>query len=769
MRAVLLLAAMVFSSGVHVSFAQSAGCPSERKIVIIQKGVNDTPSAVIAAAGNPNTEVLLAPDVDIDFSSIESTRGNEGPLIVLARCVTLASFQPPIIEAVSAQRGSSAGPGHAKLAASSVNAPGRVATGVADIGIPPVPGSGRTPHSLGPVLRYGTNKNRSSNADFIEIPCSQDNTAPTSSEGARILGFRVFAPNFADHQSSEVGINIAGCHDVEVANMEVAGWGSSAIRVDDAVHFSDIPTQEPRDILVRIHDNYIHHNQHSTSGGHALGYGVVVSNGAFAEIDQNVFDYNRHSITASGNAGGYHAIRNLLLKGGGFHNQILHRDIHVMDVHGTESCPNIPDVGGAAAGAGAGIVIGGLIGSAFGGPVGGAIGGIIGGLLGLFGGYEGAKATHTLFNCGDAGFKFVMEENTFQYAKTTDLKIRGKPRNQALIDANIFARSSKDDAIQLQTQDNVMVNGSNRYNDDTFGRYGVCDIDGDGLDDLVLMTGVTWWFSSAGVYPWSYLKPDPALLKDVKLGDVDGDQRCDVIKDGGNGKWMIASGGVEDWKLLGNYLAPLNEVQFAHFDPATDHGIRPPTHAFWRNFAGYWFVTPLSQPGGWTLVQSSSFPLASLRFGDFTGDGVTDILANEAGHWAISDAARQQWKNLNPILNDPVQHANIFIANMDATDNIDDVLRLDVPVTGIQGTTTLTATWQRSFNGSGPWTQFKTYSSTVDGDNIEDYVGFGNAFVGQFRGAPTASALTVDPNRIGHFFRPAQGRDGEEWLSYFAY
>jgi hypothetical protein len=111
----------------------------------------------------------------------------------------------------------------------------------------------------------------------------------------------------------------------------------------------------------------------------------------------------------------------------------------------------------------------------------------------------------------------------------------------------------------------------------------------------------------------------------------------------------------------------------------------------------------------------------------------------------------------------------MFIANMDADDNVDDVLRLDVPIVGIQGNTTVTATWQRSTNGSTPWNPWKSYAYTIDGSRVEDYVFLGTAFVGQFRGDPGASILTVDPNRIGHFYSPAQGKDREAWLSLFAY
>ena len=105
--------------------------------------------------------------------------------------------------------------------------------------------------------------------------------------GARVLGIRIFGLNFNDHQTSEKGINILSCPDVEIANTEVAGW-SVAINVDGGL--DAIPTEEPPEIFIKIHDNYIHHNQHSTSGSHSEGYGVEVGRGAFAAIFQNVFD-----------------------------------------------------------------------------------------------------------------------------------------------------------------------------------------------------------------------------------------------------------------------------------------------------------------------------------------------------------------------------------------------------------------------------------------------------------------------------------------------
>jgi hypothetical protein len=166
--------------------------------------------------------------------------------------------------------------------------------------------------------------------------------------------------------------------------------------------------------------------------------------------------------------------------------------------------------------------------------------------------------------------------------------------------------------------------------------------------------------------------------------------------------------------------------------------------------------------------------MSELRFGDFTGDSVTDVLAVENGHWAISESAISQWRTLNQTLSDPVRNKNIFIANMDADDNIDDVLRLDREVIsgGQQGVPTdselARLTWRRSKNGTATWALWKSYPFMYPVDN-PDYVPPSFGFVGRFGTAPGGGAMVIDASRIGHFFSPAQGAQGAEWLSLFPY
>ena len=421
-----------------------------------------------------------------------------------------------------------------------------------------------------------------------------------------------------------------------------------------------------------------------------------------------------------GDTGGYAAEQNLVLKGGGYHGGIGNTYTHSFDVYGT-----------------------------------------------------GCRWSEDL--CGDAGRQFWFLANAFQYRKDHAIKIRGKPDIGAVISENVFPHPGLeadwgDDAIHLQTRDNVEIGPGNVINFDSFGNYGVCDFNGDAVDDLFLATGVTWWFSSSGEFHWTYLNAKKERLNQVRLGYFDDDLRCDVLAEH-DGLWVISSGGTGDWKPFGTFSTPLSEVEFGRFDPSDRdfrRGVtRRTTHAFRRAPNGQWFVTPLAHQD-WQPVGSSGFPMNKLRFGDFTGDGVTDVLAVEEGRWAISESARGTWRRLNPTLDDPVK--DLFIANMDPDDNIDDILRLDRDYQQIEGGQRITLTWWRSHNGIGEWKKWKAYVFTVPANSREHILpSFG--FVGRFGATLGSDTMVIAPNRMGHFFNEAERRVGvsPDWVSIFPY
>jgi hypothetical protein len=574
----------------------------------------------------------------------------------------------------------------------------------------------RTPQSRGPVLRFGKHPGEKT---FLSVRSRPDRA---ENDHVRISGFRLYGPDFGQQSTDEVGINIYRSVDIEISNMEIAGWGGAGIKIaeDQPVKSElDTPGRITNFRQIKIHHNFFHHNQHPREGifdSHAEGYGVNVGHGAWAQITENVFDHNRHAIATAYDTGGYAAERNLVLKGGGFH--FLGFPTHSFDVHGSD--------GGA---------------------------------------YKG----------GDAGIAFRYVENAFQYRKDNAIYIRGKPAIRAYIANNVFPHPGLeadwgDDAINIHEdgKEHVEIGPGNVINFDSFGKYGVGDFDGDGVDDLFLATGKTWWFSSFGEFHWTYLNAKKERLDQVRLGYFDNDLRCDVLAER-NGQWFISSGGSGNWQLLGAFGVPLSEVEFGRFDPSQrDHrpgATRRTTHAFRRAPNGQWFVTPLSSPD-WKRVQSSSFPMKKLRFGDFTGDGVTDVLAVENGRWAISESARSRWRRLNPSLGDAV--GTLFIANMDPDDNIDDILRLErkiVPI--IRGSERVTLTWWRSRNGVKPWRRWKEHVFQYSSKEVTP--GFG--FAGRFGAAPGGGTLVIGPDRLGHFYSEAEIAVGAapEWTSLFPY
>jgi hypothetical protein len=157
--------------------------------------------------------------------------------------------------------------------------------------------------------------------------------------------------------------------------------------------------------------------------------------------------------------------------------------------------------------------------------------------------------------------------------------------------------------------------------------------------------------------------------------------------------------------------------------------------------------------------------MSRLRFGDFTGDGVTDVLAVQGGRWSISRSAVGSWERLNEHLSDDV--GPLFIEDLD-NNNIDDLIRLEV---GINTTGSLiheTFTWWVSDDGRSRWRKLKTYKLTR-ASALPVPPTF--AYAGRFGVAPGGGVLLIDHERFGRFFSEAEIKAGRtpDWSSLFAY
>ena len=310
-------------------------------------------------------------------------------------------------------------------------------------------------------------------------------------DNVRISGMRLEGAELGNADEDDpvsIGITVWSSVHVEIDNNELFGWRGSAVEVRDP--FNRINGYNYN--TVWVHDNFIHHNQHYREEG----YGVAVYESAYALIEKNEFDYNRHAIASSGDSGtGYYAVGNLVLAHGGVGGVPLPFawHTHIFDVHGTQDC------------------------------------------------YGAA------LYCGPAGEYFVYTDNTILYTNGTAIKVRGKPSAGALATRNVFAHSDHwggivDDGAFAQNPP-----GDNFYTpENTFGAnfsdmlvsaVPGCDFNGDGVPDAFLATGATWWYQSEALgpdSPWRHLRMSPKKRDNlVFFGDVNSDGICDVKDDKG--------------------------------------------------------------------------------------------------------------------------------------------------------------------------------------------------------------------------------------------
>jgi len=427
-----------------------------------------------------------------------------------------------------------------------------------------------------------------------------------ANDDVRISGLRIDGGEMgvADGDSERaIGISIYSAQNIEIDNNEIYGWRGSAISVYD----TDGRIQYGQNALtVRIHDNFIHHNQRA--GGN--GYGVETEYGAYALIEKNVFDWNRHAISSDGRPDtGYFAYRNLVLKNGGRNTWLLVSwlNTHMFDVHGREDCWGVE------------------------------------------------------LSCGAAGEYFDIQYNSMLYDAGIGFKLRGTPSIRADVKHNVFRHGSLwtslvNDGALNQTEPGLLIESDNLTGVDESDNLGSCDFDGDGIDDKFFATGQTWWYSSAGTGHWLYLNTSTLRVSEVALGDVTSDGKCDVtangkVSSGGTGPLSLltpvvvlqdTSGQLAEWSIEGGKIASVTypalvdgTLQWrgaADFDGDGRHDYlwqdATGQVAIW-NMAGGAHIGeghPGRVPAGWTFQ----------GLGDFDGDRQSDIVwRDEAGQVAI--------------------------------------------------------------------------------------------------------------------------------------
>ena len=219
--------------------------------------------------------------------------------------------------------------------------------------------------------------------------------------------------------------------------------------------------------------------------------------------------------------------------------------------------------------------------------------------------------------------------------------LRGKPTHKASFHDNVVVHNDAGKAVRLKdagcpTNACNLDIGPNLYNTDTSSELAVGDFDGDGRDDLFLANGTGWWYSSAGVTEWQFLRRSPLRIKDLRFGRFDSDAKTDVlfIERG----WYVWSAGQIAAKLVRGGGPRLTDCVFGDFD---GDGI---TDALWAN-GTTWSVAPAAQ-GPWIPKHNSRVAAVNLR--TFKGAGHDQIfwIDDAKSLWdPVSDSVTRDHRN----------------------------------------------------------------------------------------------------------------------------
>ena len=256
-------------------------------------------------------------------------------------------------------------------------------------------------------------------------------------------------------------------------------------------------------------------------------------------------------------------------------------------------------------------------------------------------------------NCADrsagyAGDYVIISYNTLLSDDRPNIKIRGQSCRLGIVAENVFAEGSTivsadigappdydcysaigGAVVNYDTNGyaaipppNLYIASTNAYSQPApVNEIAVGDFDGDGIDDIFTTTGTGWFYSSGGVSEWRWLRRTPEKVDVLRLGDLDGDGRTDVITAKGN-TLLVSWGGVSGWQQLTTTPAalPITSYAIGNFDGDRLHG----DDIFATDGATWWVA---KNGHNFAPVNTSSFPASSLRFGDFDGDGKTDVFA----------------------------------------------------------------------------------------------------------------------------------------------
>lgn len=276
---------------------------------------------------------------------------------------------------------------------------------------------------------------------------------------------------------------------------------------------------------------------------------------------------------------------------------------------------------------------------------------------------------------------------------------------------------------------------------------GIIDFDGNGKSDIFKTKGKDWYVSYDGTSPWQKINNSNVQIKDMRFGDFDGDKKTDIFTiDPKTNEWKLSKGGTGSWERINSSIHPLSKLRVGDFngDGKTDvFGCELSNTKFRVQFggnAGEWtdFGRPL-YPLTFSKM-SKTFPVDQLRFGDFNGDGKTDVFSYYEKFWWVSWGGKTIWEKLR---NDQIRYpiAQLLFGNFDQGSKSTDILYLS------------NTSWNYSFNGKTAWNSIPNSDADVltisfgdfDGNGVMDAFRAKNSSIELPKAVAKINPLSVGP------------------------